>query len=259
MKLLAPIRKVWSDLLSAVQFLTRVPVPSQPYEADSLARSVKYFPLVGVLIGGSAAILHLLLAPHLSRLATSFCVMLYLVMVTGCLHEDGLGDSADGFGGGYSREQILLIMRDSRIGTYGGAALIFSLLGRVLFLSSIPLPQVVPTLIVAHMLCRWTTLPLSYFLAPARTQDGEKIDGLGGRIAWLTSRGTLIGGTIFSFVVALLLLRTRAITPILWAIAVCLLSGRFYKRRIGGVTGDCFGATNQLTEIGIYLCGAWSL
>ena len=258
MNLLTPVRKVWSDVLSAVQFLTRVPVPSHRYEADSLARSVKYFPLVGALIGGSAAVLHLLLALHLSRLASAFCIILFLVMMTGCLHEDGLADSADGFGGGYGREKILLIMRDSRIGSYGGAAVVFSLLGRVLFLSSIPLPHVVPTLIVAHVLCRWTTLPLSYFLPPARTQEGEKVDGLGGRIAWLTSGRTLAWGTIFSFVSAVLLLRTRAIAPIVGSIALCLLSGRFYKRRIGGVTGDCFGATNQLTELAIYVCGAWS-
>ena len=258
MNLLAPVRKVWSDVLSAVQFLTRVPVPSQRYEADSLARSVKYFPLVGILIGGGAAVLHLLLAPHLSRLAAAFCIILFLVMMTGCLHEDGLADSADGFGGGCDREQILLIMRDSRIGTYAGAALIFSLLGRVFFLSSIPLPQVVPTLIVAQVLCRWTTLPLSYFLPSARTREGENVDGLGGRIAWLTSKGTLMGGTIFSFAVALLLLKTRALAPIVCSIALCLVSGRFYKLRVGGVTGDCFGATNQLTELAIYVCGAWS-
>ena len=259
MNLLTHVRNVWSDVLSAVQFLTRVPVPSQGYEADSLARSVTYFPLIGALIGGSAAVFHLLLAPHLSRLAAAFCIILFLVMMTGCLHEDGLADSADGFGGGCGREKIMLIMRDSRIGTYGGAALIFSLLGRVLFLSSIPLPRVAPTLIVAHVLCRWTTLPLSHFLPPARTKDGETIKGLGGRIAWRTSKRTFIWGTVFSFGVALLLLKTRAMVPVAGSIALCLASGRFYKRRIGGVTGDCFGATNQITELGIYICGAWLL
>lgn len=256
---LIAIRKAGFDLLSAIQFLTRIPVPSPPYDADSLARSVKYFPVAGAFIGGGAALLHLLLAPHLSRVASAFFVVILLVMMTGCLHEDGLADSADGFGGGNGREQILLIMRDSRIGTYGGAALVLSLLARVVLLSSIPLAQVVPYLIVAHVLCRWTTLPLSYFLPSARTRDGEKVDGQGGRIAWLTSKATLIGGTLFSFSVAVLLLRVRAIAPILSSIALVFLSGRFYKRHIGGVTGDCFGATNQLAEIGVYLCGAWTL
>jgi len=253
------LRRTWFEFLAAVQFLTRIPVPSQPYQADSLSRSVKFFPLVGVLVGGTAALVHVALAPHLPRLISAFVVLLYLVLVTGCLHEDALADAADGFGGGSSREQILLILRDSRIGSYGGAALVLSLVGRLLLLSSLPVTQVADYLVTAHVLCRWSTLPLSYFLASARTPSPEKVDGQGARIARLTSAGTFAGGTIFSFAVAALLLRSHAIAPILSAIALTWLTGFYYKRRIGGVTGDCFGATNQLAEIGVYLCGAWTI
>lgn len=253
----AYVRRAWSDFLSAVQFLTRIPVPSQPYEADSLVRSAKFFPFVGIVVGGGAALLHLLLAPHLPRLAAAFVVLVYLVLVTGCFHEDGLADTADGFGGGTSREQILLILRDSRIGSYGGVALALSLVGRLVLIASLPLAQVPYYLIAAHVLCRWTTLPLSYFLSSARSPDSVKIDGQGARIARLTSTGTLIGGTIFSFVTVAFLLRAHAIAPILSAIALTSVTGLYYNRRIGGVTGDCFGATNQLSEIGVYLCGAW--
>lgn len=251
------LRRTWSDFLAALQFLTRIPVPEQPYEPDSLVRAVKFFPLVGLLIGMGAAALHLILAPHLPRLAAAVLVLLYLVFITGCLHEDGLADSADGFGGGTSRERILLILRDSRIGSYGGIALALSLISRVVLLASLPLAQVTSYLITAHVLCRWTTLPLSYFLASARPALQNQPNGQGVRIARLTSTPTLIGGTIFSFAIAIVLLKTNAIAPILSAIAFTALTATYYKRRIGGVTGDCFGATNQLSEIGVYLCGAW--
>jgi adenosylcobinamide-GDP ribazoletransferase len=259
MSIVAAVRKSWSEFLSAIQFLTRIPVPSQPYEVDSLSRSVKFFPLVGVVVGGSAALLHILLAPHLPRLISALLALVYLVLVTGCLQEDGLADVADGFGGGRSREQILLILRDSRIGSYGAAALTLSLLSRLLLLASIPITLVAPYLITAHVLCRWTTLPLSYFLPAARPGTAEGVDGQGARIARLTTKSTLIGGTIFSFATAALLLRTHAIAPVIVATSLTLLTGFYYKRRIGGITGDCFGATIQLAEIGVYLCGAWIL
>lgn len=251
------IRGAWSDFLSAMQFLTRIPMPSRPYDGGSLARSVKFFPLVGLVVGGGAALLHLLLVAHLSRLAAAFALVLYSVLVTGGLHEDGLADAADGFGGGSSREKILLILRDSRIGSYGGLALVFSLLGRVILIASLPLTLVPCTLIAANVLSRWTVLPLSYFLSPARTPASVEVDGQGARIARHTSTAALIGGTIFSFAIAAALLRTRSVAPILGVMVLACLTGAYYKKRIGGVTGDCFGATIQLAEIGCYLCGAW--
>lgn len=259
MRSFAWLRSLWSDLLTAVQFLTRIPVPLQDYAPESLARSVKFFPLVGMFVGANAALLHLLLAPHLQRPVTALLVLSYLLPITGCLHEDGLADAADGFGGGWSRDQILLIFRDSRIGSYGAAALTVSLLARLLLISSLPLAGIVQYLIAAHVLCRWTTLPLSYYLSSARSQSENGKDGQGARLAQLTTRGSLIAATVFSFAVAIALLGSGAVFPIMSAIAVTLLSGFYYKRRIGGVTGDCFGATNQATEIAVYLCGAWTL
>jgi adenosylcobinamide-GDP ribazoletransferase len=251
------IKRIGSEFLAAVQFLTRIPVPHLTYEPDLLSRSVKFLPVVGLLIGSVAALLHLLITPHLPRLVTALLVIVFLVAVTGCLHEDGLADTADGFGGGSNREQILVILKDSRIGSYGGVALTLSLLARVLLLASLPLTLIPQYLIVAHVLCRWTTLPLSYCLAPARSQQDAAGVGQGARIAKLTTRGTLIVGSIFTLAICAFALRTHAATAIAATIAVTLLSGLCYQRRIGGVTGDCFGATNQLAEIAVYLTGAW--
>jgi adenosylcobinamide-GDP ribazoletransferase len=240
------------DIAVAFQFLTRLPVPPVTFAPDGLARSVKFFPLVGLVIGSGAALLEKLLAPHLGRPASAVVVLLYLVLITGCLHEDGLTDVADSLGG-WNPEQRLAILRDSRIGTYGAAALVLSLLSRAVLLAGLPLEHFTAYLISAHVLCRWSTLPLSYYLPPARDSEGQ-----GARIASLTSASSLIVGSVFTIVTVMVALRRAAIAPVLSAMAIPLLSSFLYMRKFGGVTGDCFGATNQLTEIAVYLCGVWT-
>jgi adenosylcobinamide-GDP ribazoletransferase len=239
------------DLAVAFQFLTRLPVPQVGFAPDGLARAVKFFPLVGLVIGSGAALLEKLLAPHLDRPASALAVLLYLVVITGCLHEDGLADVADSMGG-WSREQRLTILRDSRIGSYGVTALVLSLLCRAVLLAGLPLEHFTVYLVSAHVLCRWSMLPLSYYLPPARENEGQ-----GARIAGLTSTFSLIAGSLFTIATVIVALRKAAIAPLLSAMAVPLLSGFFYARKLGGVTGDCFGATNQLTEIAVYVCGVW--
>jgi adenosylcobinamide-GDP ribazoletransferase len=255
MKPVGTIRTAWFDLLCAVQFLTRLRVPSAPYEQDSLARAVKFFPIVGLLIGSGSALLYFLLSPHLPIMVVALLIVVYLVSITGCLHEDGLADAADGFGGGWERDRVLAIMRDSRIGSYGAAALTLSLLARVLLIGSLPRSHAEAWLITAPVLSRWTTLPLSFYLPSAREELGDQTDGQGARIARLTTSRSLIAGTVFMLLIAFSLLRFRALIPVLTSVIVTLLTGIYYNRRIGGITGDCFGATNQLAEIAVYLCG----
>ena len=95
---------------------------------------------------------------------------------------------------------------------------------------------------------------MSHFLPPAREQEGQ-----GARIARLTSLHTLLFGSVFSFAVVVFALRWSAVGPLLAAILAVALSGWLYRKKIGGVTGDCFGATNQLTEIAVYFCGVWTV
>lgn len=247
------ILRLGSEVVVAFQFLTRIPMPSIAFEPDSLSHAVKFFPLVGLVIGSAAVLLQSLLISHLSRPLAALVVLIFLVMITGCFHEDGLADTMDGFGGGWTRDEILLVMKDSRIGSYGATALVLSLLARYLLLASLPLAHFAAYVISAHVLCRWSTLPLSYFLAPAREQDSQ-----GARIAKRTSLASLIFGSIFSFGIVAFALRWSAVAPLLVAILAVALSGWFYFRKIGGVTGDCFGATNQLTEIAVYFCGVWT-
>jgi adenosylcobinamide-GDP ribazoletransferase len=248
------IRTLIIEIVVAFQFLTRIPMPLISFEPDSLSRAVKFFPFVGLVVGSGAVLVQKLLMHHLNRQLTAFVVLAYLVLITGCLHEDGLADTADGFGGGWTKDQILLILKDSRIGSYGAAALVLSLMARYLLLASLPMEHFAAYVISAHVLCRWSSLPLSYFLPPAREEIGQ-----GARIAKLTSLPSLIFGSVFSFAVVVFALRWSAVAPLLVSTFAVVLSGWLYVRKIYGVTGDCFGATNQLTEIAVYFCGVWTV
>ena len=196
------------------------------FAPDGLARAVKFFPLVGLVIGAGAALLQKVLAPHLSRPASALVVLLYLVLITGCLHEDGLADVADSLGG-WNPEQRLAILHDSRIGTYGAAALALSLLSRAVLLAELPLEHFTAYLVSAHVLCRWSALPLSYYLPPARDSEGQ-----GARIARLTSTFSLIAGSVFTIVTVVVVLRKAAIAPVLSAIVVSLLGSFLYMRKV---------------------------
>ena len=242
------------DFLVAAQFLTRFPVPRVRFDPDSLSRAAKFFPVVGLIIGLGASVLQRIAAPHLSHPLVALLVLTFLVLITSGLHENGLADTADGFGGGWNREQVLTILRDSRIGSFGALALVLSVLARFLLLSSLPVNRFTAFIVSAHVLCRWTTLPLSYFLAPARESDGQ-----GARIAQKISPASLLICTLLSFAIVFYFMRTEFWIPVLVAPVITALSGQYYSRRIGGVTGDCFGATNQLTEIAVYFCGVWNL
>jgi adenosylcobinamide-GDP ribazoletransferase len=248
------IRRLGNEIVVAFQFLTRIPMPAIAFEADSLSRATKFFPLVGLVIGSGAVLLQGMLTFHINRSLAAVIVLLYLVLITGCLHEDGIADTADGLGGGRTRDQMLAILKDSRIGSYGATALVLSLLARYLLLASLPLEHFAAYVISSHVLCRWSSLPLSYLLRSARKQEGQ-----GARIAKLTSLASLIFGSIFSFAVVAFALRWSALAPALAAILTVVLSGWLYARKMGGVTGDCFGATNQVTEIAVYFCGVWTV
>jgi adenosylcobinamide-GDP ribazoletransferase len=246
------IRTLGEEVIIAFQFLTRIPMPSIAFEADSLSRAIKFFPLVGLVVGSGAVLLQKMLLSHLNRPLMALVVLIYFVLITGCLHEDGLADTADGFGGGWTKNEVLVILRDSRIGSYGATALLLSLLARYLLLASLPLEHFAAYVISSQVLCRWSSLPLSYFLRSAREGDGQ-----GARIAKLTSLSSLAFGSIFSFAVVVFAQRWAAWVSLLVATLAVALSGWLYSRKIGGVTGDCFGATNQLTEIAVYFCGVW--
>ena len=241
--------------LAAIQFLTRIPVPGARLDGVTLAQAAPSFPLVGALLGLAAGGIDVLLRSHLSALAAAGGTVLFLVAITGGLHEDGLADTADGLGGARSPERALAIMRDSRIGSYGAIALSFSILVRCVLIAALPRQATFAYLIAAETLSRWSVLPLAYFLPCARGSGASA--GQGARLARSLSPAALMAGTVLAVAVTIAALHSASALPWVVCLATCLVSGLYFRRRIGGVTGDCFGATIQLVAAAVYVCGAW--
>ncbi len=240
-------------VLAAVQYLTRVPMPRRwPLPADALAASARYFPLAGALVAAGAVGLHAVVWPHAGREIAAVFVLIYLVATTGAIHEDALADAADGLGGGWTKAQALAIMRDSRVGSFGALAVTFSVLVRFVCLRQIPAAGFGAAMVAAQVLSRWTPLVLGWWLPPAREQEGQ-----GARLARRISGASLAAGTALAAGIVGLTAWRVLIPMLVVAAGLALATGWYYRRRIGGVTGDCFGATMQLTETAIYLIAAW--
>jgi adenosylcobinamide-GDP ribazoletransferase len=236
---------------AAVQFMTRIPMPAYDYQPELVLGGAKFYPLVGAVVALGGIAVEFLLRPHLPTALTALAVVIYLIAITGGFHEDGLADAVDAFGGGWTRERMLEIMHDSRIGSFGTLAIVLSLGARWGLLAAMPVARFPWYLLAAHVLCRWTTLPLGTFMNSARS------DGLGARMAHKIPMSSALIGTALAFGIAGWALRLQAVAPVVAVSLITLLTGLYYRSRIGGITGDCFGATNQLAEIAVYVCGVW--
>jgi adenosylcobinamide-GDP ribazoletransferase len=246
------MKRVCSLFLVAVQYLTRVPIPRrESFPPEALAQATIFFPVVGLLIGLGAVGLNKAFSEFVSRRVVVVLILIYLVVLTGGLHEDALADAADGFGGGWSKEQMLDIMRDSRIGSFGALAVALSLLVRYVFLASLPRESFDNFMMAGQVLSRWTALPLGFFLPPARGRTGQ-----GARVAGEIRWTCLVAGTLMAFAIVFFFLgAARSSWTLLASSAVTAATGAYYRSRIGGVTGDCLGATCQVAEAAVYLAG----
>jgi len=172
-------------------------------------------------------------------------VLAFLIWISGGLHDDGLADVADGMGGGWTAQERLSIMKDSRIGAFGTSILILAVLAKYSALTFMNSGRVDASIVTAQMLGRWAFLPLGFFNRPAQ-------EGLGSEfMKGLTAKPVLIG-TLISSGAAVLLCRMHGTLALAFGIAVISLASVYFRRRLGGVTGDCFGATFQFVEIATY-------
>lgn len=223
-----------------------------------LDQSARYFPAVGMLVGFCCALVLWLTALALPLTLAIALSMLAGIMLTGAFHEDGLSDFADGMGGGYTREKILAIMKDSRAGSYGVIALVLVLLLKHQSLLAMgnahPLTFVAAALISAHTISR--LLAVSIMLTQRYVRDGDEAKAK--PAAQSLSPGsfvvTLLTGAA---AVALLFVAGASASQFLLALSCALLLraylARMMYRNIGGYTGDCLGAVQQITEAGFYL------
>jgi adenosylcobinamide-GDP ribazoletransferase len=246
------MRRIVSLFLGAVAFMTRLPVPQKMQcGPEGLSSAAVFFPLVGLLVSAGAIILNHVFCRIVAHEVVIVIVLVFLVAVTGGFHEDALADAADGFGGGWGKDQILTIMRDSRVGSFGALAIVLAVLARFVFLNNIPPSRFDSYLVAGQVTCRWTALPLAFFLPPAREQGGQ-----GARVAGKITTFTLVLGTLLTVALVGVALGVKALWVMLAAVVITGVCGAYYRRRIGGVTGDCLGATNQITEVAIYFAGA---
>ena len=237
---------MWIKLLLAISFYTRIPI-SKALDYSRLAESAVFLPIVGWLVGGVAALVFYGTALLWSKLTALILSLIATVLLTGAFHEDGFADVCDSFGGGYDKTQVFIIMKDSRIGSYAlvGLLLLFAL--KLSVLLELPINTLPWILLAGHSLSRLSPLYLMY-----------RYD-----YAWCES--SKVGAAIYKpDIKDLALIAVCAVFPLLALPALCSITvftvmlitdllGRYFYQRIGGYTGDCLGATQQISEVIFYL------
>ncbi len=235
-------------LVCAIGLLTRIPVRAAA-DAETAGKAAYWFPLVGALIGCIYAGVAWLGMLRLPPAAVAVLVVITEALLTGALHMDGLADTADGFGGGKTRDGILRIMRDPSIGSYGATALVLLVAWKVTALSAlIAKHAALPYLVLAPALGRWTVAPLASFLEYAR--PGKAVASFVGtrELIWATLAAAAIAAPIGALIGV-------AHSFACWAaLAVAMtLFGAYCQRKIGGITGDTLGAAIEIAECVVLL------
>jgi len=250
----------------ALQFFTRLPIPAWVgFEASWLQHASRYFPLIGCVVAAIAAAVYwaaalVLPAPVAAVLSTAASIY-----ATGAFHEDGFADTCDGLGGGMTRERVLEIMKDSRVGAYGAIGIVCMLAAKLSTLAMLPPRVAIAALFLAHPLSRLAATSLIWKLDYVR---GE------GKAKPLAQQMTTVEFTIATasaLLPAAVLLATgyASLAAVLGALAAALAAalwlGWKFVRRLGGYTGDCLGAVQQVAEALIYMAvlatlghGAWT-
>jgi adenosylcobinamide-GDP ribazoletransferase len=235
-----------TDLCNAMTLLTRIPVARfcGPCKWSNPGRSVWAFPLVGLLVNAlGAAVYWLTHAVGVPPLAGAVWALAATMLATGALHEDGLADAADGFGGGDTPERKLEIMRDSRIGCFGALALLLVVVARVAAIAALDDPRrVLEALIAAGMLGRGGILLILAMLRPARADGMAAALGAIPRFSIVLGLGTAVIAPVAT------LLPLAALGAVALAAGVSLGMARLAQRQIGGYTGDVLGAAEVIIE-----------
>ena len=244
------LKRELSYFLAALGYFTRVPVPAWVgFSAESLQQAARYLPAVGLLVGGVAAAVFWGAAKLWPVPVAVLLAMAASIAVTGAFHEDGLSDTADGLGGGWDKQRILEIMKDSRVGSYGVVALVLALLGKFSLLTSLDVAWVPITLLAAHAFSRFCALTLMATMDYARDDSQSKAKPVAARLSF----GALLFALVFAAAPLLWLPPVQALAGVLLAMLATLWLARKCRRWLGGYTGDCLGAVQQVAELGFLL------
>jgi adenosylcobinamide-GDP ribazoletransferase len=244
-------------LLLALSFFTRVPVRlPEVVKPEMLHQASRYFALIGVFIGAVTAFILVLLASFLPLSLAVLISMACSLLLTGAFHEDGWADVWDGFGGGWTVEQKLNIMKDSRLGTYGAASLFFILMTKYQSLVLLgthnenPVLALSFALVLAHTLSRVVSTSLIFSMSYVSEDAQSKVKPLAQHLSINGLTILLITGAVVLFTL-LPLLHAFVMIVCLWIIRILLIL--WFNRQLGGFTGDCLGAAQQILEVAVYI------
>ena len=241
-----------AELVAAIGFLTIIPTLSPrrlfgsqsiKLTAPGLGMGSGYFPLVGLLLALLLSLLVVVLRTLVPSLGLSALLVVVLVILTGGLHLDGLMDSCDGVFGGETSERRLEIMQDSRVGSFGVLGGISALLLKFAFLASLPGLLLIPALLIALSTSRWTmTLALNFF-------PSARSSGLGVTFRQVITRSRLVLAGITALIIALVFGHLVGLAVWIVATGVAFGVGAWIARRLGGLTGDTYGAIEEVAEV----------
>lgn len=230
-------------LILGLQFLTRLPVNiGVDYNRENLTKTTFFFPFIGMLVGAIAAAFYYIFSFISSDIA-SICAVLALVITTGGLHIDGLSDTADGFFSSRPKEKILEIMKDSRVGAFGVIAIVLDILFKYVVIKSMEPKMAVAWIILSSGISRTMVSMLFCFGKSARK------GGMGDMLMNKDSKKYFIPATIIFILIGLYICRLNFLITFGLALIFTLSLMRYSYKKIGGLTGDVFGANAELCEI----------
>lgn len=237
-------------LRHAFLFYSRIPAGRIDYSDENLIKAFRYLPLVGIIVGGLSGLSYTLTSTFLPVYVSVILSMIVSILLTGGLHEDGLSDFFDAFGGGHSKDRTLEIMKDSHIGVYGVLSLIFLCLMKFSLLLSLPQSIFPLVLIGASASARLVPIIASRISTYAR-KDGQQSKSMHLRIP--IDRVTLFIAILFALL-PLFFLPWQVSALVLPLYVILLWAMKWYtERRIGGYTGDTLGALEQFCEVAFYV------
>lgn len=248
--LTANLRQEWLAFLSGVRFFTRIRVSDRVPHSDALlARAATYLPVIGLFVGMVSAVVFGLALTLLPQTVSILLAMAASLLVTGAFHEDGLSDTADGLGGGWDKDRILAIMKDSRVGSYGVVAITTVLLLKFACLSETPAAWVPALLISGHAFSRYCAVLVMSGMDYVRTDTSSKAKPLTEKL----TGNALIAASVFGLLPLMLLPFPAMLLGLAGGLLATIWIGRKLQKWLGGYTGDCLGALQQLSEVAFYL------
>ncbi|MSP28516.1 MAG: adenosylcobinamide-GDP ribazoletransferase [Methylococcales bacterium] len=238
---------ILKNIKLAISFYTRIPIATTALDYNQLPQAAIYLPVIGWLVGGGVAVAFYVSALLWSKVTAIIIALITGILLTGGLHEDGFADVCDGFGGGYDKARVLAIMKDSHIGVYGVLGLLLLLALKISVLAELPTASLPLILLAGHSVSRFMPLLVMHFYDYARSDDSKVAAAV-----YTPNRKELLVAAVCACL-PLLLLPALCSLAVLIVLLVNHWLGRYFYRHIGGYTGDCLGASQQVADLIFYL------